>query len=41
LPLFKESDEISKVLRHNETGLDHGEFEHIVVGSASQLYLVD
>lgn len=41
LAFFKESGEISEVLRHNETPLEHGEFEDIVIGSARQLYVVN
>ena len=41
LPVFKESDEISEVLRHNETVLDHGKFEYIAIVSACQLHVVD
>ena len=41
LAAFKESDEIGKVLRHNESILDHREFEYIVIGSAGQIHIVD
>jgi hypothetical protein len=41
LAFFKESGEISEVLRHNQTLLVHGEFEHIVIGSAGQLHVVN
>jgi len=38
---FKESDEIGEVLCHDETVLDHCEFEYILIGSAGQLHVVD
>ena len=41
LAAFKESDEISKVLRHDESILDHCEFEYIVIGGAGQIHVVD
>jgi hypothetical protein len=41
LAAFKESDEISEVLRHDEPVLDNREFEYLVIASAGQLHLVD
>jgi hypothetical protein len=38
---FKESHKISEVLRHDETVLDHGEFEYFVISGAVQLHVVD
>jgi hypothetical protein len=41
LAFFEESGEISEVLRHDETVLEHCEFEHIVIGSTGQFHVVN
>jgi hypothetical protein len=41
LAFVKESGEISEVLGHNQSLLQHGEVEHVVIGSAGQLHVVN
>ena len=41
LALVKESGEISEVLGHNETLLQHSEAEHVVIRCAGQLHVVN
>ena len=41
LAFLKEPGEIGEVLGHEQTLLEHGEFEHVVIGSAGQLHVVN